>query len=105
MSTHTLAQALEAERRGADLIGFGPIFSTQSKPDADPVVGLAALREVCARVRIPVVAIGGITRSSVSEVALAGAPLAAAISALCQEPEQAARHLHQALGGTAPEPG
>jgi thiamine-phosphate pyrophosphorylase len=99
VSTHTLAQALDAERRGADLIGFGPVFATRSKPDADPVVGVDGLREVCARLQIPVVAIGGIDLLRAPEVAGAGAPMAATISALCQadDPEQAARQLHATL--------
>lgn len=99
VSTHSLAQALEAERRGADVIGFGPVFGTTSKLDPDPVVGLDGLREVCARVRIPVIAIGGITLANAVEVAAAGAPLAAVISAVCRapEPEKAARALHETL--------
>ena len=102
VSTHSLAQALEAAQRGADLIGFGPVFATQSKPDADPVVGLEGLREVCQRVRIPVVAIGGIDQPRAALVAEAGAPLAAAISAVCRAPqvEHAAAQLHAALGGS-----
>jgi len=99
VSTHSLAQALDAERRGADLIGFGPVFATHSKPDAEPVVGVAELREVCGRMQIPVVAIGGISLARAAEVAQAGAPLAAAISAVCRAPQVAlaARQLHQAL--------
>ena len=89
----------DAERRGADLIGFGPIFATTSKRDPDPVVGVDGLRAVCAVVGIPVVAIGGITPASAAQVVAAGAPLAAAISALCgaDDPRDAARRLHGAL--------
>ena len=101
VSTHSLDQALDAARRGADLIGFGPVFPTRSKGDADPVVGVAGLRAVCERVSIPVVAIGGIDLERAPEVAAAGAPLAAAISAVCRAPdiEWAAAQLHLALGG------
>jgi thiamine-phosphate pyrophosphorylase len=100
LSTHTLEQALDAERRGAQLIGFGPVFATHSKLAADPVVGIAGLAAVCQRVAIPVVAIGGVTLARAAEIASARAPLAAAISALCaaHDPEQAARALHAALG-------
>jgi len=59
-------------RDGADYIGFGPIFATQSKADAEPPVGLERLREVCAAVSFPVVAIGGITLANVEAVAATG---------------------------------
>lgn len=101
VSTHSLAQALAAEQAGADLIGFGPVFATRTKDNADPVVGLAGLAEACACVAIPVVAIGGIDTRNAHEVAAAGARLAAAIGALCgaADPESAARAMHAALRG------
>jgi thiamine-phosphate diphosphorylase len=99
VSTHTLTQAQTAERQGADLIGFGPVFATRTKLPAEPSVGLAALAEVCARVAIPVVAIGGVTLANAAEVAGAGASMGAAISALCaaSDPESTARALHASL--------
>jgi len=60
-STHSLAQALEAERSGADYVAIGPVFATTSKENPDPVVGLSELREIRRRVSKPLVAIGGIT--------------------------------------------
>lgn len=101
VSTHDLAQAHDAARRGADLIGFGPVFATASKRDPDPVVGVHGLREVCTAVSIPVVAIGGISLANAAEVAGTGVPLAAAIAALCgaDDPCEAARRLHAVLGG------
>jgi thiamine-phosphate diphosphorylase len=102
LSTHTLAQALDAQARAADLIGFGPIFETRSKEQADPVTGLDALRATLRAVRIPVVAIGGITRENVARVADTGVAMAAAISALCaaDDPEAAARAMHEHLIST-----
>jgi thiamine-phosphate pyrophosphorylase len=99
ISTHDLGQAREAQARGADLIGFGPVFATASKRDPDPVVGLHGLRAACAEVSIPVVAIGGITTVNAGEVARAGAAMAAAIGALCAaaDPETAAAQLHAAF--------
>ena len=82
VSTHSLDQAKSAAAGGADYIGFGPVFPTQSKSDADPVVGLAALQDVAAAVAIPVVAIGGITLDNVAAVARAGASAAAVIAAV-----------------------
>lgn len=101
VSTHSLAQALEAEQAGADLIGFGPVFPTHSKDNPDPVVGLPGLAQACACVAIPIVAIGGIDTHNAREVAAAGAPLAAAIGALCgaADPEAAARAIHVSLRG------
>jgi thiamine-phosphate pyrophosphorylase len=96
LSTHSLAQAKDAESRGAQLIGFGPVFATKSKLDHDPVVGVGGVRAVCGAVKIPVVAIGGITEANAVAVAGAGVPLAAVISAVCSaaDPERAARQLH-----------
>lgn len=101
VSTHDLTQAEDAERRGADGIGFGPVFATQTKQEAEPVVGVALLHEVCLRARLPVIAIGGITLDTAAEVRAVGAPLAAAISSVCgaSDPEAAARALHNLLGG------
>lgn len=82
LSTHNLEQALEAERCGADLIAFGPIFPTRTKEDPDPVVGLDRLASVCRSVSRPVVAIGGITPQNGLEVLQAGARYIAAISAV-----------------------
>ena len=82
ISTHDLDQARSAVAGGADYIGFGPVFPTQTKTDADPAVGLTALQEVAGAVAIPVVAIGGITLDSVAAVARAGASAAAVIAAV-----------------------
>lgn len=82
ISTNTVIQALEAEAGGADYIGFGPIFPTVSKTNAEPVVGLAGLREARAQVRIPIVAIGGITAANIADVLAAGADAGAVISAV-----------------------
>ncbi len=82
VSAHDLEQAKAAVARGADHIGFGPVFQTQTKADADPAVGLSALREVAEAIRVPVVAIGGITLDNVAAVARAGASAAAAIAAV-----------------------
>jgi thiamine-phosphate pyrophosphorylase len=100
VSTHDLAQAQAASRDGADYIGFGPIFATQTKADAEQAVGLAQLREVCAAVSLPVVAIGGITLATVDAVAATGASAAAIIAAIDQahDPVAAARRVARAFG-------
>jgi thiamine-phosphate diphosphorylase len=82
VSTHDLAQAREAEKNGADYIGFGPIFGTATKNTGYFPRGLQMLREVRKAVKIPVVAIGGITENNVAQVWEAGADSAAIISDL-----------------------
>lgn len=82
VSTHDLDQAAAAEREGADVIAFGPVFETKTKENPDPVVGLRALREVCQQVSRPVVAIGGITPKNADATLEAGARYIAVISAL-----------------------
>jgi len=81
ISTHSLKQAVRAERAGADYIGFGPMFETSTK-DAGMPKGLRLLREVRRHITIPVVAIGGITTGKVSSVLEAGADAAAVMSAI-----------------------
>jgi thiamine-phosphate pyrophosphorylase len=99
LSTHTHTLARDASDMGADAIGFGPIFDTASKANADPSVGLEALREVCAAVSVPVIAIGGIRLEHAAAIARTGASYAAAIGAICRafNPHLAARELHEAL--------
>jgi len=82
LSTHSLEEALRAEAEGADCVGFGPVFPTRTKADAAPTVGLERLAEVVSRLRIPVIAIGGIGAAEVPAVAATGAAHWAAISAL-----------------------
>lgn len=82
ISTHNLAQATEAEAGGADYIGYGPVFPTATKENPDPVVGVSGLHEVRTKVRIPIVAIGGINAGNIAEVAAAGADCCAVVSAV-----------------------
>lgn len=81
ISTHSLKQALEAEKAGADYIGFGPLFATSTK-DAGTPRGLRRLKEVRRQIGIPIVAIGGINRENIASVLAAGADAAAVISAV-----------------------
>jgi thiamine-phosphate pyrophosphorylase len=72
-STHTLEQALQAQREGADYIGYGPLYATQTKENNVPPVGVESLGAVLAAVAIPVVAIGGIKPAQLQAVAAQGA--------------------------------
>ena len=82
VSTHSLEQARRAEADGADYIGCGPIFDTQTKENNVPPVGTGLLQEVLGAVRIPVVAIGGIKEHSLESLARAGARCVAVVTAL-----------------------
>ena len=89
ISTHNLEQAIAAERGGADYIGFGPVFQTTTKEHPDPVVGVEGLREVRRSIRIPIVAIGGITAKNAADVRAAGADCCAVVSAVLSAPDPA----------------
>jgi thiamine-phosphate pyrophosphorylase len=65
----------------ADYIGAGPIWATPSKEDADAPIGLDGLREICAAVGVPVVAIGGVDATNAAECIRAGAAGVAVIRA------------------------
>jgi thiamine-phosphate diphosphorylase len=80
ISTHDVEQAVEAERGGADYIGFGPMFATTTKDTGYSARGLEMLREIRAAAKLPIVAIGGITETNVAQIWQAGADSAAIIS-------------------------
>jgi len=98
-SVHSLAEAVAAEKAGADWIVFGPVFDTPSKRAWGPPQGLEALARVTAAVRVPVLAIGGITPERVRAVRGAGAHGVAVISAIlgADEPAAATRRFLAAL--------
>lgn len=110
-STHNLEQAKRAAGMPIDYLAIGPIFTTTSKEKPDPVVGLTGLMEVRRVVpHLPLVAIGGITTATTSEVLAAGADSVAVIGALLSEPgaiEQRTRELLKQIGdgsSATPEP-
>ncbi|MFD0586400.1 thiamine phosphate synthase [Paenibacillus sp. GCM10027627] len=81
ISTHNIAQALAAEEAGADYIGVGPVYPTDTKPGRSAVT-TSFVEEAARRIRIPFVAIGGITLSNVDQVLAAGARRICAVSAI-----------------------
>jgi thiamine-phosphate pyrophosphorylase len=89
VSSHSLEESIEAEQAGADWITFGPVYDTPSKRIYGTPQGLAALEQVARAVRVPVIAIGGITPERVREVRAAGARGVAVISALLAAPSPA----------------
>ena len=82
VSTHDDAQMTAADAGEADYVAVGPVFTTASKVDAEPVVGLEGVRRARALTRKPLVAIGGITRENARSVIEAGADSVAVIGAL-----------------------
>lgn len=81
VSVQTVQQAIQAEKDGADYLGVGAIFSTDSKADATNVT-IATLKSICQSVKIPVVAIGGININNVQELNKSGIAGIAVISAI-----------------------
>lgn len=81
-STHNLKQALKAKNECPDYISVGPVYSTTSKTDALAPVGIGLLKEVRRKTSLPIVAIGGINRSTIKEVVYAGVDTVAVISAV-----------------------
>ena len=73
--------AVKAEQEGADYIGSGAVFGSTTKSDAKPL-SHDVLREITASVKIPVVAIGGITRDNMAKLAGTGIAGAALVSAI-----------------------
>jgi thiamine-phosphate pyrophosphorylase len=101
-STHNEEQIRVADQDPAvDVVAVGPIYSTTSKADSDPVLGLEILR--CARELTdkPLVAIGGITTNTIGDVIDAGATSVALLGALCRGDieENCKRALAAAAGG------
>lgn len=88
-SAHTVQEALEAQAAGADYLGVGAVFSTSTKTDASPLP-LTTLREICAAVSIPVVAIGGITETNLLQLTGCGAAGVAVVSAIFGAPDPGA---------------
>lgn len=89
-STHALAQAREAEREGADYIGFGPLFLTGTKPTAK-AVGLAEIRKLHEEVQLPIYCIGGVKLDNLGEIMQAGATRVCIVSDLLLAPDVANR--------------
>lgn len=97
-STHSISQAIAAEKEGADYIGFGPVFATPTKPDYQPV-GLGDIRQVYRSVAIPVFCIGGIKLENLPVVLAAGGQRAVIVSGLLQaaDPAEYARRAQALL--------
>ena len=90
-SAHVLGQV--------DYLGVGPIFATQTKPDAATPIGASGLAAVAGRTALPIVAIGGLNRDNAAEAIRAGAAGVAVVSAICAavDPGLATREIAQVV--------
>jgi thiamine-phosphate pyrophosphorylase len=98
LSTHSVDQARLAQGAGADYVAVGSMFPTTTKPDFQ-LVGPPLVRQVRGEIRVPLIAIGGITADNLAEVIRAGANGVAVISAVgaAEDPAAATRRLLQAI--------
>ena len=81
VSVHTVEEAIEAVKNGADCLGVGAMFSTSTKLDAD-VLPMQTLADICHAVDIPVVAIGGLNKNNIAKLAGTGVDGVALVSAI-----------------------
>jgi thiamine-phosphate pyrophosphorylase len=101
-SVHSVNEAVEAEAAGADYIVLGPVFETPSKHTYGPPLGLAKVEEAARAVRVPIVAIGGLTTARARDARRAGAFGVAVITAVlgAEDVEAATRALLDAVDST-----
>ena len=99
VSAETVADAVRADKEGADYIGVSPVFATPTKIDTAPPLGLSGLRQMRAATKIPLVAIGGIHAGNARDVIRAGADGLAVVSAIvaANDPCAAAAQLRQEI--------
>ena len=97
-SVHSVEAAVQAERDGADFVEVGAVYETASKPGVTPA-GVELVRAVADAVRLPVIAVGGVSADNVGDVVRAGADGVAVISAImdADDPQWAAGRLRRAL--------
>lgn len=95
-TAHNVKEAVEAEQEGADYLGVGAAFGSATKTDARPITA-EEIRKICQAVRIPVVAIGGITQENIARLSGTGIAGVAVVSAVfaAADIREAARRLRQ----------
>ena len=97
ISAKTIKQAKQAEKDGATYLGIGPVFTTPTKKDAGPGIGLETLKQIKQNTTLPIVAIGGITKTNAKQVLNAGADSIAVISAIIGKDIKKETHELQAV--------
>jgi len=93
LSTHSLEQAMQAQKEGADYINIGPVFPTATKEKAHPPVGCEMVQVIAKSISIPFTVMGGITLDNIDAVLKAGARRIAVVTAItrAQDPSRAVR--------------
>ena len=101
VSTHSITQARQAQKDGADYIAIGPIYPTSTK-DHEPSVGIEIIHEISEAVSIPIIAIGAITLENLDVVLKAGASRIAVCSAIIDSKDiySSTRQFKEKLGET-----
>jgi len=99
ISVNTVNEAEEAEKGGADYLGVGPVYYTPSKRDLKAILGPSGLKVIREKVKIPILAIGGINAENAREVMSCGVDGIAVISALMEAEDiaEATRELIQEI--------
>jgi thiamine-phosphate pyrophosphorylase len=100
-TAHSIKEAVQREKEGADYIGFGHIYLTHSKIKTDKPKGTAYLKKIVQKIRIPVLAIGGINPANIKEVMKTGVHGAAVIGAVVKSnnPVKAVKELRKIIYG------
>ncbi len=98
-SAGSVEEAIEKEKMGADYIAVSPVFSTPTKPDAGPPLGLEGIKEMKKFVKVPLIGIGGINKENVMDVIRSGADGVAVVSAIVssEDPEKSAREMKELI--------
>ncbi|MDO8488908.1 MAG: thiamine phosphate synthase [Candidatus Omnitrophota bacterium] len=98
VSCHSLAQALKAQKEGANYVGIGPIYATATKPEYKPI-GLRILRQLKNKIKIPYFAIGDIHLGNIKEILATGARRIAVCRAILKatDPKVAADEFYKKL--------
>lgn len=99
VSAESVRDAVEAEKAGADYISASPVFSTPTKTDTAPPLGLEGIKEIRRRVTLPLVAIGGLNPENIEAVIQSGADGVAVVSTIvcAKDPAEAARRLKERI--------
>ena len=99
ISAESVQDAVEAEKGGADYLGVSPIYTTPTKTDTAPPLGLKGLRKIRKAVRLPLVGIGGLNTENAADVIRNGADGVAVVSAIvaADDPQTAADELKQII--------
>jgi thiamine-phosphate pyrophosphorylase len=99
ISVESVQDAAAAEKGGADYLGVSPVYTTPTKTDTAPALGLQGLAEIRRAVKLPLVAIGGVNPDNAAAVIRSGADGVAVVSAIvsAEDPERAARQLKRVI--------